>query len=179
MKKLHLGCGFQILPGYVNVDKGKIDGVDVVHDLNVMPWPFPANEFDEILLSHVLEHLPHTLPAMEELWRVSKPGAKVTIRVPFWNSFHAFRDPTHYRTFHGESFDFYDPEKPLNHRCSYYTHARFKVQRKDYCVSLKGGRDDSGWYLIKSPVLKWILERLARHICGIIYFIDVDLIAIK
>ncbi len=179
MKKLHLGCGFHILPGYINLDKGKIDGVDVTHDLNIFPWPFPDNEFDEILLTHVLEHLPNTLPAMEELWRLCKNGAKVTIRVPFWNSFHAFRDPTHYRTFHNESFDFYDPSTSLNKQCSYYTHARFKIRRKDYFISLRGGDDNKGWYTVRNSFFKKILEMLAWHICGIIYFIEVELEAIK
>lgn len=179
MRKLHLGCGFQILPGYVNLDKAAIPGVNVVHDLNQFPWPFADSEFDEILLSHVLEHLPHTLPAMEELWRISRSGAKVIIRVPFWNSFHAFRDPTHYRTFHNESFDFYDPEKHLCKQCSYYTHARFKLARMDYIISLCGGCDERGWYQISNRAFKWILERLAKYICGIIYFIDVDLVTIK
>ncbi|MBI4062711.1 MAG: methyltransferase domain-containing protein [Elusimicrobia bacterium] len=179
MKKLHLGCGFQILPGYVNVDRAAIKGVDVVCDLRVIPWPFPDNEFNAILLTHVLEHLPDTLPAIEELWRIAKPGAKVTLRVPFWNSFHAFRDPTHYRTFHSESFDFYDPNTALNKQCSYYTHARFKIARKDYFISLAGGRDDRGWYQVRLPLVKWFLDLLARHICGIIYFIEVDLIAVK
>ena len=124
MKKLHLGCGFQILPGYVNVDRGNIAGLNVQCDLNVYPWPFKDNEFDEILMPHILEHLYHTPPTMEELWRISKPMTKITIRVPFWNSFHSFRDPTHYRTYHGESFDFYDPTTALYRRCPYYTYAR-------------------------------------------------------
>jgi len=31
--KLNLGCGSQILENYVNVDKFKLDNVDIVHDL--------------------------------------------------------------------------------------------------------------------------------------------------
>ena len=46
--KLNLGCGRDIREGYVNLDKAGLDGVDVVHDLNVFPYPFEDNEFDEI-----------------------------------------------------------------------------------------------------------------------------------
>ena len=35
--KLNLGCGRFPLPGYVNVDCVKLQGVDMVHDLNKMP----------------------------------------------------------------------------------------------------------------------------------------------
>lgn len=179
MKKLHLGCGFQILKGFVNADISALPGVDVVHDLSVHPWPFKDNEFDEILMNQVLEHLPNTIKTMEELWRISNNDCLVTIRVPFWNSFHSFRDPTHYRTFHGESFDFYDPSTALFKQCSYYSKARFKIVEKDYFISLGWGSDSKPWYRIRNSFAKWILEKLATHFCGVIYFIEVKLQAIK
>ena len=46
--KLNFGCGADIKKGYINLDKSKIKGVNVVHDLNKYPWPFPGNHFDEI-----------------------------------------------------------------------------------------------------------------------------------
>ncbi len=55
--KLNLGCGKQIKEDYTNLDKVALEGVDVVHDLDVFPYPFRDNTFDEILCSHVLEHV--------------------------------------------------------------------------------------------------------------------------
>lgn len=37
--KINLGCGTDIKPGWVNVDIAKLDGVDIVHDLDELPLP--------------------------------------------------------------------------------------------------------------------------------------------
>ena len=55
--KLNLGCGSKILDGYTNVDKFDYYKPDVVHDLETFPYPFENNSVDEILISHVLEHI--------------------------------------------------------------------------------------------------------------------------
>ena len=55
--KLNLGCGSKILEGYTNVDKFDYYKPDTVHDLEVTPYPFKENSVDEILMSHVLEHI--------------------------------------------------------------------------------------------------------------------------
>jgi len=49
MKRLNAGCGLDALGGWTNLDKVKLPGVDIVHDLSNIPLPFRAEEFDEIL----------------------------------------------------------------------------------------------------------------------------------
>jgi SAM-dependent methyltransferase len=97
--KLHLGCGQRLLAGYINVDKE--GSPDVRHDLEEFPWPWPDNEFDEVLLHHTLEHLGRTpklfLGVMRELYRVCAPGAAVHITVPHPRHDHFIGDPTHVR----------------------------------------------------------------------------------
>src|SRR5690606_19404926 len=44
--------------------------------------PFSDESFDIILCNHVLEHIPDDLKAMEELYRVMKPGGWGIFQVP-------------------------------------------------------------------------------------------------
>ena len=93
--KLNLGCGQRIMKGYVNLDFLKLDGVDVVHNLEKFPWPFKDNTFDEVYTSHVLEHLSDLVKVMTELRRICKNHAKIRIIVPHFSCGNAYRDPTH------------------------------------------------------------------------------------
>ena len=97
--KLNLGCGGQILAGYCNVDK--LGTPDLTWDLETVPWPWPDNSADEVLLSHVLEHLGQTpdsfLAIMRELYRVCRDGALVKVVVPHPRSDLFLSDPTHVR----------------------------------------------------------------------------------
>ncbi|MEW4924320.1 class I SAM-dependent methyltransferase [Algibacter sp. 2305UL17-15] len=44
--------------------------------------PFEDNEFDVILCNHVLEHIPDDTKAMQELYRVMKPGGYGIFQIP-------------------------------------------------------------------------------------------------
>jgi len=99
--RYNLGCGADYHHGWVNVDRFPDARPDVVMDLEVFPWSLPDDSADEILLSHVLEHLGGTsdifLKVMQELYRVCKPGARVVIRVPDPRHDDYLSDPTHQR----------------------------------------------------------------------------------
>jgi SAM-dependent methyltransferase len=107
--KINVGCGRNILPGWVNIDR--ITHPEVLcADLNecaTIPLPLPSDSADEILLSHVIEHIPNALPLMQELHRIAMPGAKVTIRVPYGSSDDAWEDPTHVRAYFPGSFGYF------------------------------------------------------------------------
>lgn len=174
MNKLHVGCGNDILPGWVNHDLVALPGVDVVHDLTAFPWPFEANRFEEIRMYHVLEHLPDTIRTVEELHRIAAPGARVAIRVPFWNSPDWATDPTHRASFSEHSFDYFDPSTRHGRERPYYSTARFRVARKHYWTRWGGV-----YRQVTAPWRQRWLERLARHLCGVIWVVEFELIALK
>lgn len=80
--KLNLGCGDKPDKGFVNVDIRKADGVDLVHNLNVFPYPFPNASADYIKMCHVLEHLEKPLLVLKECHRILKRGGMLWIEVP-------------------------------------------------------------------------------------------------
>ena len=85
MKKLNLGSGEFLKPGYVNVDFFSVSKPDVVHDLSQYPYPFQDNEFDLVESDHCLEHLSEPFRVMREIHRIARDGAEVIIRVPHFS----------------------------------------------------------------------------------------------
>jgi|TARA_B110000259_G_C13901358_1_gene357021 ubiquinone/menaquinone biosynthesis C-methylase UbiE len=114
--KLNLGCGNKILDGYLNVDKFDYYNVDKVHDLEKFPYPFDNDTVDEILLSHVLEHIgqdPNTFnEILKEFYRVCKNQAVIDIAVPHPRHDDFISDPTHVRPITLLGLSLYD--KSLN-----------------------------------------------------------------
>jgi len=109
--KLNVGSGTDIREGYVNLDYYKFSGTDVIWNINKLPWPFPNNSFSEILLSHIIEHVDDVVSTMNEIWRISKPGAIIKIGVPYFTSLNAVKDPTHKHAFAAATFDFFERGK--------------------------------------------------------------------
>lgn len=103
---LNLGCGFHKRLQCINVDKYDICEPDVIHDLNVFPYPWDDNSIDGIIMFHVLEHLEDWWAAFLECARILKPGGNFEIRVPDESSTTAltYRDHNHVfsiHSFHG------------------------------------------------------------------------------
>lgn len=100
MKKLDLGCGPQKkMGGAIGVDIRPAPHVDVVHDLNVYPYPFKDNEFDHIEMSHIIEHMQRPLYTMSEVHRIACPGATVRIVTPHYTSQLSYGDMEHFHRF--------------------------------------------------------------------------------
>jgi predicted SAM-dependent methyltransferase len=49
---------------------------------DICDLPFKENEFDFILCNHVLEHIPDDTKAMQELYRILKPGGTAILQIP-------------------------------------------------------------------------------------------------
>ena len=105
---LNLGCGNHKLDGYVNCDIASACNPDRIVDLEQTPWPFEANVAEEVVLSHVLEHIGERtatyLAVIKELYRVCADGAVVKIAVPHPRHDDFLTDPTHVRPILPEQF---------------------------------------------------------------------------
>lgn len=135
MPKINLGCGSEIEKEWINVDWIDQPGVDVVHNLLEFPWPFKSNFADQMMARDVLEHMPlfnaknesTSIKFIEECWRILKPGGKLFITVPHWQSKNLWIDPTHVRGYDEKSFDYFDPDKDLGKWYGYYSDKKFRV----------------------------------------------------
>lgn len=128
-KILDLGCGKKKRPGSIGVDWSDRHDADVVHDLNIFPYPFADNEIDKIFLDNVLEHLNEPMQVMQEIHRISKANGTVKVIVPYFRSVWASIDPTHKTFFTVDSFAYYDPSHIICQRYD-YVDTRFKVEGK-------------------------------------------------
>lgn len=124
MKILHLGCGSAKLKGAVGIDIDPRSQADVIHDLDKFPYPFKANEFDQVFAEHVIEHLDNIPKVMEEVHRLLKPGGKFIIRGPHFSSADMFTDPTHKHFMTSRTFDYFIPGS--EHFNWHYAKAEFK-----------------------------------------------------
>ncbi|MDA0787341.1 MAG: hypothetical protein O3B37_13720 [Proteobacteria bacterium] len=99
--KLNLGCGFHKLDGFHNVDNFPNCAPDELVDLEVFPWPWADDSVDEVVMSHVLEHLGQQTDVyfaiIKELYRICRDGAEVRIAVPHPRHDDFLNDPTHVR----------------------------------------------------------------------------------
>jgi len=126
INKLNLGCGNTKINGYLGVDYTKNINVDIVHDLNIYPYPWENNSIKEIILDNVLEHLNDVVKTIDELYRILQPNGKIIIRVPYAKSDWAFVDPTHKHFFTENSFNYFTE----THEYNYYSKSRFTVKYK-------------------------------------------------
>jgi glycosyltransferase involved in cell wall biosynthesis/SAM-dependent methyltransferase len=128
-RKLHLGCGRTILPGWLNLDRQAAPGVDLAVDLeDCAPGriPLPDDAVDEILAAHLVEHIRQPLPLMQELHRVARPGCRFTIRTPYGSSDDAWEDPTHVRPYFLDSFSYFG--QPYYWRADYGYRGDWEVE---------------------------------------------------
>lgn len=119
--RLNLGCGSDIIAGYVNVDMVQTAPEVVTHDLDVAPWPWETGSCELICALDVFEHVDKPLVFMNEAWRVLQVGGVLQIRTPHYTAEHAFTDPTHRRFPTQHTWDYWIPGTVLysSHHAAY------------------------------------------------------------
>lgn len=81
--KINIGCGHLPKSGYINIDRRQLPGVDIVADLNSLP--FHSGQVDEIYSAHLLEHFPQeelVRVIVPNFFRLLKPGGRLVAVVP-------------------------------------------------------------------------------------------------
>ena len=115
MLNLNLGSGSKKIEGFVNLDKFDTFNPDIVHDLEIFPYPFKDSSVDKIILSHVMEHIgqaPNTFNSIiKELYRICKNQTIIDITVPHPRHDDFLADPTHVRPITVLGLSLYDKEK--------------------------------------------------------------------
>jgi predicted SAM-dependent methyltransferase len=175
---LDIGCGRNKLPGAVGLDVVPLDTVDVVHDLNVFPYPFADNTFDTIRAIHVIEHMKSVVKTMEELHRIAKSNAIVTIVTPHYTDSSSWQDPTHLWHLNSGSFSFFEE----GHQSNYYSKARFHVKRAHVKLLKIHAVLGIEWLVnLQNRRFRFIRKFWEQHLCYIVRgkVMEFELVAIK
>ena len=147
--KINFGCGFNKMPGYLNVDKFSACNPDQVLDTEVFPWPLESDSVDESIFKHSLEHMGASsdcfIKIMQELYRVSKNDALVIIHAPHPRHDTFLGDPTHVRVITPTVMDLFNKKLNLhwqatgvaNSQLALYTHVDFEVQNVTHILENK------------------------------------------
>lgn len=116
LNKLNIGCGYDLLEGYINVDINKDYKPDVVADFRKLNPLY----VDEVRASHLLEHFDRfeTIEILKQWRGWLKKGGKLVLEVPdfeeickefskgnkYWLSRHTFGSHKANWAFHRESW---------------------------------------------------------------------------
>jgi SAM-dependent methyltransferase len=108
----NLGAGNTRYEGVRGVDLFQGKGVDIVHNINVTPWPIPDSSADIMFAFQAFEHFADLTEVMREVHRIGKHGARLIVEVPYFRHVGAFQDPTHVHFFTAHTMGyFHETEK--------------------------------------------------------------------
>jgi len=184
--KLNLGCGSKILNGFTNVDKYNVYKPDIVHDLEIFPYPFDENSVDEIILSHVLEHIGQVPDIfnniIKELYRICKNDTLIKIAVPHPRHDDFISDPTHVRPITVLGLSLYDKElnkiwekdNAANTPLGIIHNVNFKIVKVNYVIDDKYKK-----LLAEKKILESDLEEYSNKYNNVIQEIQIDWKVVK
>lgn len=122
---------------------------DVVHNLDVLPYPFATDEFDEIHAYEVLEHCgtqgdgAFFFGQFAEFWRILKPGGYFMASVPMWDSPQAWGVPDHRRCLPANIFGFLNQDYYKNlGKPGYADYRKWLGTTNFRCVGADEGKDN-------------------------------------
>ncbi len=127
--------------------------------------PLGESVADEVYAGHALAHTSDFVAAMEEVWRVCKPGALVHVSLPHATSvWAASRDPRHQRLYTIETFEYFDPRR-RDERCP--TRASYVIEESRLYLTARR-RPERGRGLARGKVSR-LVEAAANRSRGMQY----------
>ena len=129
--KLNLGCGKELLKGYINVDKYK--PYDIMVDIEKIPYPFKDNKFEEIICSSTLEHISKDkqIKTIMECHRILKIRGILILSVPYYHSLLAYNTLLHKSPeFSLDTFNQFDVKQGYNIDNESDLFPRFKIKKE-------------------------------------------------
>lgn len=130
--QLNMGCGFNKLLDYHNVDAWKNCNPDQVLDFEQTPWPYEDNFFIKINADSILEHLGQTpqkfLEVIKEMYRISAPDCIWNIIAPHHRCDNFYNDFTHVRVITENTFRMFDQKFNENTRKRKLSHSLHGIQ---------------------------------------------------
>ena len=127
-KILDVGCSNNKIKNAIGIDLDPSSQADIIHNLDVFPWPINDSEFDTVYCQHIFEHLKYPEAAIKEIYRITKNKGRIIIECPHFSSHGA------YTNFHHRYFFTYDlmnklvkliNYKPIKKRITFYKTFRF------------------------------------------------------
>ena len=80
--RLNIGCGANLLPGWINTDY--FPGKGIIFLNAARPFPFRANSMRYVFSEHMIEHIPYEqgVAMLRESYRVLASGGRIRIATP-------------------------------------------------------------------------------------------------
>lgn len=109
---LNLLSGLKPKADFVNLDGQRLPGVDVLCWIDPFRprLPFRDDAFEGIWADNAVEHFADTNRLVQEMWRVSRDGARWYVLTPGWRDPNSWNDPTHLSHWGAEILQFYTRE---------------------------------------------------------------------
>lgn len=112
-KRLHLGCGTHVWPGWINLDRqapAEPEADFVSCDIATEELPIENASIDYVFSEDFLEHLPpdRRVRVMNEIHRVLVPGGVMEHYVPNAGSRNDYGSPSHLSHFNLQTFEHFD-----------------------------------------------------------------------
>ena len=153
-----VGCGDHKREEYIGMDIVPLAGIDVVHDMNKIPWPFAQSEYND-----VQEHSNNFLGILEEIYRVGKNSCIIKISDPHYSSDNMYTDPTHTTFFSSRSFNYFD--KSLGYKHNFYLQeVNFKIKKVHLSFREYYTHDGENPFFnpFKWIGLEWLINKFSR-----------------